>query len=74
MTINRGADSYVKIGVNKETKKKVAIKVIEKKKHKPSRLEAMMREIEILGRLDHPHIIKLYEAYESKDNIYLVLE
>merc|ERR1719223_1054245 len=32
------------------------------------------REIDILRRLDHPNIVKLYEAFEDADGMYLVLE
>ena len=31
-------------------------------------------EIDILRNLDHPHIIKLYETFEDRKNIYLVME
>lgn len=34
----------------------------------------MINEINILRRLDHPNIIHLYEVYEGKYNIYLVME
>ena len=31
-------------------------------------------EIDILKNLDHPNIVKLYEVFEDKNNIYLVTE
>lgn len=31
-------------------------------------------EIDILKNLDHPNIVKLYETYEDRYNIYLVTE
>ena len=31
-------------------------------------------EIDVLKNLDHPNILKLYEVYEDKQNIYLVTE
>lgn len=31
-------------------------------------------EIDILRFLDHPNILRLYEVYEDKHNIYLVTE
>ena len=37
-------------------------------------LEKFEREINILIKTDHPHIIKLYEIYESQRSLYLVME
>ena len=34
----------------------------------------MQNEIEILSYLDHPLIVRLYETYEHKKDLYLVLE
>jgi len=34
----------------------------------------MLNEIDIMRDLDHEHIIKLYEVYETEKSIYLVLE
>ena len=34
----------------------------------------MKNEIEILSYLDHPSIVKLYETYEYKKKLYLVIE
>lgn len=36
--------------------------------------ELMQNEIEILSYLDHPLIVRLYETYEHKKDLYLVLE
>merc|ERR1711971_813920 len=32
------------------------------------------REVDILRCLDHPNIVRLYEAFEDESNIYIVLE
>ena len=37
-------------------------------------LEKFQREIDILIKTDHPNIIKLYEVFESKHNLYLIME
>jgi len=31
-------------------------------------------ETNILRELDHPNIIKMYEAFEDNENVYLVME
>ena len=37
-------------------------------------LEKFRREIEILKKLDHPNIIKLYEIFESDRSLYMIME
>ena len=37
-------------------------------------LDKVRREIKILKRFHHSHIMRLYESFESKDSIYLVME
>lgn len=34
----------------------------------------LMNEIEILKKLDHPNIIKIYETFEDDNNYFLVTE
>ena len=40
----------------------------------PRILEEMRREIYTMSRLHHPNVIRLYEAYERRRHIYLVME
>jgi calcium/calmodulin-dependent protein kinase I len=34
----------------------------------------LMLEVEILGQLDHPNVVKLYEVFDEDDHLYLVME
>jgi serine/threonine protein kinase len=36
-------------------------------------VEQINREVEIMYKLNHPHIIKLYNHFEDDDNLYLVM-
>lgn len=36
--------------------------------------EIFATEVQLLKKLDHPNIIKLYEVYETEKTIYLVTE
>lgn len=54
------------------TKQVRACKKIPKKKIK--KLDRFETEVKILQTLDHPNIIKLYEYFEDKLNVYLVTE
>ena len=49
-----------------------AIKVV--KKSKILDPEKFKTELEIMKKLDHPSIIKLYEVFEDKKYVYLVME
>jgi calcium/calmodulin-dependent protein kinase I len=35
---------------------------------------ALQTEVDILSQLDHPNVVKLYEIFDEKDVMYLVLE
>jgi len=38
-------------------------------------IEDVRREVKILkGLSGHTHLIKIYEAYEDSDNVYIVME
>lgn len=62
----------------KSDKKQVAIKSLEKKRVlenvKNYHINFLLTEIEIMRKLDHPNIIKLYEVYEDDKFVHLVLE
>ena len=72
--IGKGTFSTVKLGINKETKEKVAIKILEKKKIiNKDDLERVEREIEILKNLNNINIVKINEIYQTKDKHYFII-
>ncbi|PON78931.1 Serine/threonine protein kinase [Parasponia andersonii] len=52
----------------------VAVKEIDKKQLSTKISESLLKEISILSTIDHPNIIRLFEAIETEEKIYLVLE
>lgn len=52
----------------------VAIKIIDKTKLSEENLAKIFREVHIMKRLRHPHIIRLYQVMETEKMIYLVTE
>ncbi|CAI0469846.1 unnamed protein product [Linum tenue] len=52
----------------------VAVKEIDKKLLSPKVSANLRKEISILSTIHHPNIIRLYEAFETADRIYLILE
>jgi len=69
--IGRGSFSTVRSGKHKISGEVFAIKCIQKKFIKMHLLE---REIKIMKKLKHPHILPLVEVFENKETIFLVLQ
>lgn len=71
-----GKGTYGKVKKAKERSGRlVAIKSIRKEKIKDEQdLVHIRREIEIMSTLCHPHIITIYEVFENKDKIVIVME
>ena len=72
--LGQGSFSLVKLAINKVTKQKVAVKIMDKKKMSSSRLESARTEIEIMKICKFPYIIEFIEAYENLDYIYIFME
>ncbi|KAM9175793.1 testis-specific serine/threonine-protein kinase 3 [Mergus octosetaceus] len=75
-TIGEGTYSKVKEALSLKHQKKVAIKIIDKKEGPEEFIQRFLpRELQIVGRLDHKNIIRVYEMLESaEEKIYLVME
>jgi hypothetical protein len=69
-----GKFGLVKLGIDKKTGQKVAIKIMKKSTMDSSDLELVRTEIEILKICQHPYIIKLYDIFENIDYIYIIME
>ena len=73
--IGEGTFAKVILATHKITKEKVAIKIFEKfricKKDDQMRLN---REIEVLKKINHHNIIRLYSIIENESKIYIVQE
>lgn len=70
--LGKGTYGTVQLGRIKGTKTERAIKIIEKSK--VSNVERFKLEIEIMMRLDHPSILRLYDYFEDEKRVFLVLE
>ena len=63
------------VAQNELTGHKVAIKILNKKKIKQMGVfEKVKREIKVLRRFNHPHIIKHFEFIDTTSDIFIVLE
>jgi serine/threonine protein kinase len=74
--IGTGAFGEVFLAKNKLNNQNYAIKIMEKSKITETGmdLEVIYREISIHRRLMHDNIVKVYNHYEDKENVYLIME
>ncbi|KAK9279633.1 hypothetical protein L1049_013312 [Liquidambar formosana] len=72
--IGSGSFAVVWRATHRRSGRQVAVKEIDKKDLNPMVSEHLMREIDILRNINHPNIIRLFEAIQTADKIYLVLE
>lgn len=70
-TLGKGKFGLVKFGIHKETQRKVAIKIMNKKDMTIEDLELVKTEIDILKISQHPNIIKLYDVFDNANEIYI---
>ena len=74
-TLGKGAYAIVKVCTNKITKEKYAVKIYEKSKlNDGSKKKCVSREIEILKRINHNNIAKLYDVITTDKQILILQE
>lgn len=75
--LGRGSYGEVIGATHRRTRARRAVKSVGKaglRKYVKDVSSFVRREVDILRRLDHPNIIRLYEAFEDDATIYIVLE
>ena len=74
-TIGKGEYAVVKIGINKITKEKFALKIYEKNKLDISfRKTCVKSEIEVMHLINHKNIVKMIEDINTNNQIIIVQE
>jgi len=73
-TLGKGQTGLVKLGTHCVLGKKVAIKIVNKEKLSESVLQKVEREIAIMKLIEHQNVLGLYDVYENRKYLYLVLE
>mmetsp|Transcript_2 Transcript_2/g.3 ORF Transcript_2/g.3 Transcript_2/m.3 type:complete len:638 (-) Transcript_2:1216-3129(-) len=72
-TLGKGAFSVVKYCVHKTTRQPFAVKIINMVEQGHMK-RYLFREIAILKKLDHPHVVRLQAVFKSQNNLYIVME
>ncbi|KAL3874242.1 hypothetical protein ACJMK2_037285 [Sinanodonta woodiana] len=74
-TLGEGSYAKVKSAFSERLQKRVAIKIINKKKApKDFREKFLPRELKCLAMIDHPNIVKMFEIMEFHHKVYIVME
>jgi len=76
-TLGSGNFAAVKLAIHKETGKRYALKMIDKRKYLKfgmNRKGTLMDEVDILKRISHPNIISIEEVFDSEQMLCIVLE
>ncbi|VDN09911.1 unnamed protein product [Dibothriocephalus latus] len=62
------------MGVHCITGRRVAVKIVNREKLSDSVLQKVEREIAIMKLIEHPHVLGLYDVYENRRYLFLILE
>lgn len=86
-TIGKGSSGHVRIARHAKTGEYAAVKIVSKHALVNSRMSmahageeedkillAIEREIVIMKLIDHPNVLSLYDVWETKSELYLVME
>eukprot|EP01104_Vermistella_antarctica_P017386 TRINITY_DN615_c0_g1_i1.p1 TRINITY_DN615_c0_g1~~TRINITY_DN615_c0_g1_i1.p1 ORF type:complete len:130 (+),score=27.71 TRINITY_DN615_c0_g1_i1:596-985(+) len=74
--LGAGSTGRVKLGFHKDTGEKVAVKIVDKEylTQRPNMRKKLEREIAVMKLLDHPHVLKMYDVYETDHYLFLILD
>ena len=74
-TLGKGTFGKVKLGIFLPKNKKVAVKILEKKRLKDEDdLIRLKREFEMLSQFSHPNVITVSEIFESTEAYFTIME
>ena len=70
--LGEGTCSIVRKCINRETRQRYAVKSVSKAHRK--QVEMMRNEIELLQKLNHPHVVSMVDVFEDSEDLHLVTE
>lgn len=74
VVLGQGSYSVVKLGTRVSDGKKVAVKIVTRRKLSKEDELSIKVEADLLLLLDHPNIVKAIDFFEENDHFYVVLE
>lgn len=73
MALHSGFFATVKVGIDKKTGEKVAVKIIDKSKVEESP-QLLQNEIDIMAKVHHPHVVGLKAVFDTDATLFIVME
>lgn len=72
--LGEGANCKVRLVQNTKTKLKYAMKTFDRLSSTTAGKTNIDNEVELLRKMNHPHIVKLHDSFASSRHVYLMLE
>lgn len=72
--LGEGVSGHVSVAVSKAAGRKYAVKKMQLAGVEADKKEKMMTEVDVFLAMDHPHVARLVDVYESEDDLNLVME
>jgi serine/threonine protein kinase len=73
--LGSGQAGDVKLATSRAVTRKVAVKTFDLRKvAEQGHTELLLNEVELYLSVDHPHIARLLDVYETKTHLHLVME
>jgi calcium/calmodulin-dependent protein kinase I len=72
--LGTGSFATVKRAIRRSDGREFAIKIIKKDKLNSEEIAVVHDEVEIMHKIEHPNCVQLYEMFETKTKLYMVIE
>ena len=72
--LGKGKFSTVYLCKSKSTGEYAAMKLIDKQHLTPKEREFLRDEIQIFKSICHPNVVEMYDVFETKENMYILME
>eukprot|EP00744_Colponema_vietnamica_P004389 GILI01006565.1.p1 GENE.GILI01006565.1~~GILI01006565.1.p1 ORF type:complete len:359 (-),score=81.44 GILI01006565.1:68-1027(-) len=72
--LGHGQYAIVYRAIHLKTQKEFAVKVIDKWRLSPAEMRILLDEVEIQKSLKHENVVQVYEYFNEKDRLYIIME
>eukprot|EP01136_Pigoraptor_vietnamica_P005827 Opistho-1_new@37974 len=73
-TLGKGEYSVVRVATQRITGSRLAMKMLDKERLEDKALQMFFREVQIMKHLRHPNIVRMFEVFDTRRELCLVLE